>query len=210
MHADLRTGVGTFSFLMGLRDVIALVRTRPPQRMWAVLLISTGSLSSHRFASSIDGSLAPCFNSKLLGDTMDAAWVHKSARWDGFPSSQFGQINSLKRKTLETSFSLSKLPLKFSDRRRKSKRSIPGKNRGEPLPGPHWAGRTGPAGPPCLGGRSDSVSYVPPFFRFLSPWEKVGPVNLREKLQKNKRKTIYKNPCLVFRPRSDVRALLPW
>jgi hypothetical protein len=27
----------------------------------------------------------------------------------------------------------------------------------------------------------------------LSPWKKVGPVNLREKLQKIKRKTIYKN-----------------
>jgi hypothetical protein len=40
--------------------------------------------------------------------------------------------------------------------------------------------------------------------------EKVGPVNLREKLQKNKRKTIYKNPCLVFHPRPDIRALLPW
>jgi hypothetical protein len=31
-------------------------------------------------------------------------------------------------------------------------------------------------------GRSGPVSRVPPFFRFLSPWEKVGPVNLREKL----------------------------
>jgi hypothetical protein len=47
----------------------------------------------------------------------------------------------LKRKTLGTSFSLFKLPLKFSDRRRKSKRSILGKNWGEPPPGPHWAGR---------------------------------------------------------------------
>jgi hypothetical protein len=167
-------------------------------------------LSLHRFTSSIDGSLAPCFNSKLLGDTMAAAWVQKFARWDGFPSSQFGQINSPKRKTLETSFSLFKLPLKFSDRRRKSKKEHSEENRGEPLPGPHWAGRTRPAGPPCLRGRSGPVSRVPPFFRFLSPWEKVGPVNLREKLHKNKRKTIYKNPCHVFRPRPDVRALLPW
>jgi hypothetical protein len=47
--------------------------------MRAVLLISTGSLSSHRLASSIDGSLAPCFNSKLLGDTMAAAWVQNIA-----------------------------------------------------------------------------------------------------------------------------------
>jgi hypothetical protein len=75
MRADLRTGVGTFSPSTGLRDAIALVGTRPPQRMRAVLLISTGSLSSHHFASSIDGSLAPCFNSKLLGDAMAAAWV---------------------------------------------------------------------------------------------------------------------------------------
>jgi hypothetical protein len=168
MCADLRTGVGTFFSLTGLRDAIAPVGTRPPQRMRAVLLISTGSLSSHRFASSIDGSLAPCFNSKLLGDTMATAWVQKIARWDGFPSSQFGQINSPKRKTLETSFSLFKLPLKFSDRRRKSKRNKSGKNRGEPPPGPHWAGRTGPADPPCLGGRSGFLCTA--LFRFLSPW----------------------------------------
>jgi hypothetical protein len=132
-------------------------------------------LSSHRFASSIDGSLAPCFNSTLLGDTMAAAWVQKIARWDGFPSSQFGQINSPKRKTLGTSFSLFKHPLKFSDRRSKSKRSIPGKTRGEPPPGPHWASRIRPVGPPCPGGRSGPVSCVPPFFRLISPWEKSWP-----------------------------------
>jgi hypothetical protein len=56
------------------------------------------------------------------------------------------------------------------------KKSIPGKNRGEP-PGPHWAGRTRPAGPPCSTGQADPVSHVPPFFGFLSPWEKVGLVN---------------------------------
>jgi hypothetical protein len=56
-----------FSFSTELRGAIAPVGTRPPQRMQAVLLISTGSLSSHRFASSIDGFLAWCFNSKLLG-----------------------------------------------------------------------------------------------------------------------------------------------
>jgi hypothetical protein len=55
-----------------------------------------GSLSSHRFASSINGSLAPCFNSTLFGDIMAAAWVQKNVRWDGFPSSQFGQLNSPK------------------------------------------------------------------------------------------------------------------
>jgi hypothetical protein len=79
MRVDLRTGVGTFSPSTGLRDAIASVGTRPPQRMRAVLLISTSSLSSHRFASSIDGSLASCFNSKLLGDTMAAAWVQSIA-----------------------------------------------------------------------------------------------------------------------------------
>jgi hypothetical protein len=178
--------------------------------MRAVLLISTGSLSSHRFTSFIDGSLVPCFNSTLLGDTMAAAWVQKNARWDRFPSSEFGQINGPKRKTLGTSLSLLKLPLKFSDRRRKSKRSSPGKNRDEPPPGPHWAGRTGPAGPPCFGGPVRSGFPCTALFSLSQPMEKVGPVNLRKKLQKTKRKTIYKNPCLVFRPRPDVRALLPW
>jgi hypothetical protein len=134
MHADLRTGVGMFSSLTGLRDAIAPVGTRPPQWMRAVLLISTGSLSSHHFASSIDDSLAPCFNSTLLGDTMAAAWVQNYARWDGFPSSQFGQINNPKRNALEAAFSLFKLPLKFSDQRRKSKRSESGKNCCEPPP----------------------------------------------------------------------------
>jgi hypothetical protein len=191
MRADLRTGVGTFSSLMGLRDAIALVGTRPPQRMRAVLLISTGSLSSHRFAYSTDGSLAPCFNSKLLRNTMAAAWVQKIARWDGFPSSKFDQINSPKRKTLETSFSLFKLPLKFSDQRRKLKRSISGKNRGEPPPGPHWAGRpTLSRGPVRFGFPCTAL------FRFLSPWEKVGLVNLRKKLQKNKKNYLQKAiPC---------------
>jgi hypothetical protein len=45
--------------------------------MRAVLLISTGSLSSHRFASSIYVSLAPCFNSKVPEDAMAATWVQK-------------------------------------------------------------------------------------------------------------------------------------
>jgi hypothetical protein len=141
---------------------------------------------------------------------MVVAWVQNNARWDGFPSSQFGQINNLKRNTLETAFSLFKLPLKLSNQRRKSKRSIPGENRGKPPPRPHYAGGTRPAGPPCYRGRSGPVSCVPPFFRILSPWEKVGPVNLREKPQQDKRKTIYKNQHLVLRPRLDVRALLPW
>jgi hypothetical protein len=64
--------------------------------------------------------------------------------------------------------------------------------------------------PPCLRGRASPVFRAPPFFHLLSLWEKVGPVNLREKLQKTKRKIIYRNPCLVFRPRRGVRALPPW
>jgi hypothetical protein len=158
-----------FSSLTGLRDAIAPVGTRPPQRMWAVLLISTGSLSSHRFASSIDGSLAPCFNSTLFRDTMSAAWVQKNARWDGFPSSQFDKINSPKKNALEAASSLFKLPLTFSDQRRKSKRRESRKNRGEPPPGPYWAGPTGPVGPPCSRGRSGPISCEPPFFRIISP-----------------------------------------
>jgi hypothetical protein len=38
---------------------------------------------------------------------------------------------------------------------------------------------------------------------------KDGLVKFCEKLQKNKRKSIYKNPHLVLHPRLDVRALLP-
>jgi hypothetical protein len=174
MRADLRTGVGTFSSLTGLRDAIAPVGTRPPQRMQAVLLISTGSLSSHRFSSSIDGSLAPCFNSTLLGDTMAAAWVQKIARWDGLPSSQFGQINSSKRNTLETTFSLFKFPLKFSDQRRKSKRSIPGKTGANYRRGP-----TGPVGPgrpahPISGAGPVPFPVYCPFFAFLAHEKKLS------------------------------------
>jgi hypothetical protein len=142
-------------------------------RIRAVLLISTGSLSSHRFAFSIDGSLAPCFNSTLFGDTMAATWVQKNARWDGFPSSQFGQINSPKRNTLETAFSLFKLPLKFVDQQRKSKRSIPGKNRGEPLLGPPWVKPGRPAHPVPGGGLVPSPVYRP-FFAFLACEKKLG------------------------------------
>jgi hypothetical protein len=73
------------------------------------------SLSSHRFTSSVDGSLAPSFNSTLFGDIMDAAWMQKDASWDGFSSSHLGQLNSMKKNTLETSFSFLKLPLNFPD-----------------------------------------------------------------------------------------------
>jgi hypothetical protein len=168
MRVDLRTGVGTFSSLMGSRDAIALVGTCPPQRMRVVLLISTGCLSSHRFASSIDGSLAPCFNYTLFGDIMAAAWVQENARWDGFPSSQFGQLNSPKRSTLERTFSFFKLPLKFSDQRRKSKTHVLGITGGEPLPGP--LGRSDLAGrPTLLRGSVRSRFPCTPLFRIFHP-----------------------------------------
>jgi hypothetical protein len=89
-------------------------------------------------ASSIDGSMAPCFNSTLFGDTMAAAWVQKNARWDGFPSSQFSQINSPKRNTLETAFSLFKLP---SGSRKGANRGKIGANRRRGPNGPVGPGR---------------------------------------------------------------------
>jgi hypothetical protein len=154
--------------LTGLRDAIATVGTRPPQRMRAVLLISTGSLSSHRFASSIDGSLAPCFNSTLFEDTMAAAWVQKNARWGGFPSSQFSQINSPKRNTLETTFSLFKLPLKFSDQRRKSKRSIREKTRANRRRAPLEPVGPGRRAHPVPGASPVPSPMYRPFFAFLA------------------------------------------
>jgi hypothetical protein len=132
-------------------------------------------LSSHCFASSIDGSSTPCFNSTLFGDTMAGAWVKENARWDGFPSSQFGQLYSLKRNTLETAFSFFKLPLKFSDQRRKSKRHVPGKKPRRTAAGPPWAGQTGPGGPPCSAGRSGPIFRVPPLFRICGPMRKCWP-----------------------------------
>jgi hypothetical protein len=131
-------------------------------------------LSSHRFASSIDGSLAPCFNSMLLGDTMVAVWVQKIARWDGFSSSQFGQINSTKRKTLGTSFSLFKLPLKFSDRRRKSKRSKSGKTGANLHRGP--PGRIGLGRPahPAPGAGMVWFRVYRPFFAFSAHGQKLA------------------------------------
>jgi hypothetical protein len=131
-------------------------------------------LSSHRFASSIDGSSAPCFNSMLFGDIMAAAWVQENARWDGFPSSQIGQLNSPKRNALETAFSFFKLPLKFSDQRRKSKRHVPGKNRGEPPPGPLRP--VGPGRPAHPTPRAGSVpfSVFPLYFVFLAHEKKLS------------------------------------
>jgi hypothetical protein len=55
-------------------------RDTPSATVRAVLL--TGSLSSHRIASSIDGFLASSFNSKLLGGTIAAARVQNIA-WIG-------------------------------------------------------------------------------------------------------------------------------
>jgi hypothetical protein len=183
--------------LTGWRDAIAPVGTRPPQWMRAVLLISTGSLSSHRFASSIDGSLAPSFNSTLFGDVMAATWVQENARWDGFPISHLGQLNSQTGNTLETTFSFFKLPLKFSDQIRKSKSRVPEETGGESLPGP--PGPVGPGRPACLG--RELVQSGFPCTLLIShfqPMRKDGLVKLREKLQKNKRKLFTKIHTLFY------------
>jgi hypothetical protein len=119
--------------------------------------------------SSIDGSLAPSFNSTLLGDVIAVAWVQENARWDRFPSSHLGQLNSPKRNTLENAFSFFKLPLKFFDQRRKSKRYILGKNWGRSTARAPWASRTRPAGLPRFAGRFGPVFYVPVLFRIFSP-----------------------------------------
>jgi hypothetical protein len=133
-----------------------------------------GTLSSHRFASSIDGSSAPCFNSTLFKDIMAAAWVQENSRWDGFPSSQFGQLNSSKRSTLETTFSFFKLPLKFSDQRRKSKGRVPGKNRGRTAAGP--LGRLDRAGRPTLLRGPVRASFpCTPFISHFQPMRKRWP-----------------------------------
>jgi hypothetical protein len=142
--------------------------------MWAVLLISMGSLSLHRFTSSVDGSLALNFNSTLFGDVMVAAWVQKDASWDGFSSSHLGQLNSPKRNTLETSFSFFKLPLKFSDQRRKSKTRVPEETGGEPPPGPSWPIR--PGWPTYLSSRTGAVRFFTyPFYFAFSAHEKKWP-----------------------------------
>jgi hypothetical protein len=131
-------------------------------------------LSSHRFASSIDGSLAPSFNSTFFGDVMAAAWVQENARWDGFPSSHLGQLNSPKRNTLETTFSFFKLRSKFFDQRRKSKSRIPEETGGEPPPGPPRP--VGPGRPACLGLRAGSVQFfVYPFYFSFQPMRKIWP-----------------------------------
>jgi hypothetical protein len=155
-------------------------------------------LSSHRFASSIDGSLAPSFNSTLFGNVMAAVWVQENVRWDGFPSSHLGQLNSPKRNTIETAFSFFKLLLKFSDQRRKSKRRVPGKNRGRTAARAPRAGQIGPADLPRFAGQFGLVFCVPLLFRIFSPRENYGPVKLHEKLQKNKRETIYKIHTLFY------------
>jgi hypothetical protein len=133
-----------------------------------------GSLNSHRFASSVDASLVPSFNSMLFGDVMATAWVQNDASWDGFPSSHLGQLNSLRRNTLETSFSFFELPLKFSDQRKKSKTRVPEETRGEPPPGP--SGPVGPGRPACLGSRAGAVRlFAYPFYFTFQPMRKIWP-----------------------------------
>jgi hypothetical protein len=130
-------------------------------------------LSSHCFAS-IDGSSAPSFNSTLFGNVMAAAWGQENVRLVGFLSSHLGQLNSPKRNTLETAFSFFKLPLKFSDQRRKSKSRVPEETGGEPLPGPH--GSVGPGRPAYLSSRVGSVRFsVYLFFSHFQPMRKRWP-----------------------------------
>jgi hypothetical protein len=139
--------------------------------MRAVLLIYMGSLSSHRFTSSIDGSLAPSFNSRLFVDVMAAAWVQENASRDGFPSSHLGQLNSPKSNTLETAFTFFKLPLKFSDQRRTSKRHVTGETGGESPPGPPRPIGLGRLA--CLGSQVGAVRFsVSPFYFAFSAHEK--------------------------------------
>jgi hypothetical protein len=142
--------------------------------MRAVLLISMGSLISQRFASSANGSLAPSFNSTLFGDVMATAWVQKDANWDGFLSSHLGQLNSPGRNTLETFFSFFKLPLNFSDQRRKSKTHVPEETPGEPSPGP--SGLIRPGRPACLGSQASLVWFFacPNYFAFSAHEKKMA------------------------------------
>jgi hypothetical protein len=128
----------------------------------------------HRFASSIDGSSAPCFNSTLFGDIMAIAWVQENVRLDGFPSSQLSQLNSPKRNALETAFSFFKLSLEFSDQRRMSKSRVPEETRGEPPPG--HPGLVGPGWPAHLGSWAGSVwfSVYPSYFVFSAHEKKMA------------------------------------
>jgi hypothetical protein len=135
--------------------------------MRAVLLISMGNLSLHHFASSIDGSLAPSFNSTLFGDVMAAMWVQENVSWDGFPSSHLGQLNSPKRNTLETAFSFFKRPLKFFDQRRNSKTRVQKETGGEPQLGP--PGPVGPGRPACLSLWAGVVRFSACPFYFAFP-----------------------------------------
>jgi hypothetical protein len=100
--------------------------------------------------------------------------MQKIARWDGFLSSQFGQINSPKRNTLEIAFSLFKLLLKFSDQRRMLKRSIPGKTGANCRRGP-----TRPVGPGRAAHLVPGAGLVRfpvyrPFFAFLAHEKKLA------------------------------------
>jgi hypothetical protein len=162
MHSDLQTGVEALSSLMGERDAIAPVGTNPLQRMRAVLLIL------HHFTSSANGSLAPSLNSTLFRDVMAASWVQKDANWDGLPSSNLGQLNSLGRNTLETAFSFFNFLYIFLTNERSQKRASR-RNAGRTATWALWAGRTGPAG--CLGSRVGVVRFFacPFYFCIFGP-----------------------------------------
>jgi hypothetical protein len=99
---------------------------------------------------------------------MAVAWVQENESCDGFPSSHLDQLNSLKRNTLETAFSFFKLPLKFSDQRRKLKTRVPEETGGKPPP--VHLGRSDRA---CLGLRVGAVQFSAcPFYFAFSAHEK--------------------------------------
>jgi hypothetical protein len=150
-------------------------------------------LSSHRFASSTDGSLSPSFISTLFEDIMAAMWMQKNARWDGFPSSHLGQLKSLKRDTLETTFSFFKLPLKFFDQRRKSKSHVPGKNRRRTAARAPWADR-----PSSICGPVRSGFLCTPLISHFQPMRKRWPGKTLRETPENKGKTIYKMHTLFY------------
>jgi hypothetical protein len=135
------------------------------QVAWARIAWPPPSMAPWRLASTLHSS----------GDTMAAAWVQKIARWDGFPSSQFDQINSPKRKTLGTSLPYSNFPENFLYEE--------GSRKGANRVKPGWTAAGAPTRPVRPGRPAHPISGADPvrfgfpftaFFRFLSPWKKLA------------------------------------
>jgi hypothetical protein len=139
-----------------------------------------------RLASTLHSSETPWLlrGCKRLLDGMDS------------PSSQFGQINSPKRKTLGTSISLFKLPLEFSERRRKTKRSFPGKNWGEMPPGAPGPIRLGRPAYPVPGTGPVRFSVYRLFFAFSAHGKSCPSKSSRETPENLKKNYLQKYmPC---------------